>query len=67
MICLFSDPLNDAITSASQFAVCTDNVVIMPDYYARRMLTFILGERDPLLQAFRKRKASDDLEVEPKA
>ncbi|BDA50605.1 m7GpppX diphosphatase [Coccomyxa sp. Obi] len=37
-----------------------DNIEIMPDYYARRTLTYVLGERDPLLQAFRKRKASDD-------
>ncbi|CAL8465012.1 g4547 [Coccomyxa elongata] len=37
-----------------------DNIEIMPDYYARRTLTFVLGERDPLLQAFCKRKASDD-------
>ncbi|EIE20512.1 scavenger mRNA decapping enzyme, partial [Coccomyxa subellipsoidea C-169] len=39
-----------------------DNIVLMSDYYAKRTLTFILGERDPLLQAFRKRKASDSLE-----
>ncbi len=37
-----------------------DNIEILPDYYARRTLTFVLGERDPLLQAFRKRKALDD-------
>ena len=49
------------------FGACADNIVIMPDYYARKTLTFILGERDPLLQAFRKRKASDDQKDAPKA
>lgn len=29
----------------------TDNIALMSDYYARRTLTFSIGERDPLLQA----------------
>ena len=28
----------------------TDNIALMSDYYARRTLTFSIGERDPLLQ-----------------
>lgn len=29
----------------------------MSDWYVRRTLTFSLGAKDPLLEAFRKRKA----------
>lgn len=39
-----------------------DNVRIMADYYKRRTLTFVLGERDPLMGAFCKRKASENAE-----
>ncbi|KAK9793487.1 hypothetical protein WJX73_002981 [Symbiochloris irregularis] len=36
-----------------------DNIAtIAPDYYAKRTLAFALGERDPLFEAFCKRKAA---------
>ena len=37
--------------------VYIDNIALVPDYYQRRTLSFVLGERDPLLQAFRNCKA----------
>ena len=48
-------------------AVDADNIAaIAPDYYSKRTLTFALGERDPLHEAFRKRKAAT-LDAETKA
>lgn len=37
-----------------------DNISLQSDFYAQRTLHFALGERDPLLQTFWKRKAAAD-------
>ncbi|KAK9824616.1 hypothetical protein WJX72_011745 [[Myrmecia] bisecta] len=42
-----------AVAKAHLLSDIIDNIKMLPDYYARRTLSFTLGETDPLLAAFR--------------
>ena len=52
-----STGVTQELLTPAWMSVSTDNIALVPDYYQRRRLSFVLGERDALLAAFRRHNA----------